>query len=465
MSLAHRSVPTLSVRLLALAFGVTAATLAPHAVIAQQAPPAASDAPASSSFSQQDLDQLLAPIALYPDALLAQILMAATYPLEVVEAARWAKSNPSIKGDALTNALQQQNWDPSVKSLVAVPNALQMMNDKLDWTQKLGDAFLGQQQQVMSTVQNLRAKAQAAGNLKDSKEQKVVVEQAPQGGSQTTVIKIEQADPQVVYVPAYNPTVVYGSWWWPAAPPYAWYPPGYVAGTALLSFTAGVIVGNALWGNCDWGRGDVNINVNRYNNFNRTNINNANWRHNVDHRRGVAYRDNATGARFGRNPGRDQQSREAFRGRANENHGDLFSGRHDGDRPGGGGDRMGDRAGDRTGDRTGDRGRDIGDRGHGGGDRPGMGGMSGDRMGDRGGGRQDGGGPRGRSDRQGQGAGGRGEDRAFGDAGQGADARRFSERGSESRAGMRGGGDRGGGGRMGGGDGGGGHFGGGHGRR
>ncbi len=454
MSLDHRSAPAFSVRLLALALGVVAVVLAPHAAVAQQAPPpAAGTAPA---FSQQDLDQLLAPIALYPDALLAQILMAATYPLEVVEAGRWAKSNPSVKGDALTNALQQQNWDPSVKSLVAVPNVLQMMSDKLDWTQKLGDAFLGQQQQVMSTVQNLRAKAQAAGNLKDSKEQKVIVEPA-QGGSQTTVIKIEQADPQVVYVPAYNPTVVYGSWWWPAAPPYAWYPPGYVAGTALLSFTAGVIVGNALWGNCNWGHGDVDINVNRYNNFNRTNISNANWQHNVDHRRGVAYRDNATGARYGRNPARDQQNREAFRGRANENRGDLFSGRQDGGRAGGAGDRAGGRMDDHS------RGQGIGDRDRGG-DRPGMGGMggmSGDRMGDRGGGRQDGGGSRG-GDRQGQGAGGRGDDRAFGGAGQGADTRRFSDRGSESRAGMRGG-DRGG--NFGGGGGGGGRFGGGHGGR
>ncbi len=442
----HRS--TASIRLLVFTLGVAAILPAPHDVLAQQAPPAATDS--APALSQQDLDQLLAPVALYPDALLAQILMASTYPLEVVDAARWVKGNANLKGDALSSALQQQNWDPSVKSLAAVPNVLQMMNDRLDWTQKLGDAFLGQQQQVMTTVQTLRAKARAAGNLKDSKEQKVVVEPA-QGGSQTTVIKIEQADPQVVYVPAYNPSVVYGSWWWPAAPPPApWYPPGYVAGAALFSFTAGVIVGNALWGDCDWGHGDVNINVNRYNNFNRTNIASNTWRHDVNHRRGVAYRDNATGARFGRNPVRDQQSREAFRGRAADSHGDLFSGRHDGSRP----------------DGIGSRGRDGADgRAAGGRGRTGPGAEAGRSSVE---GRRDT--PGGRSENrpgpQWQGSGGRSEDRAFGGGdGRGGDARRFSERGGESRAGMRGGGGDFGGGRMGGGGGGGGRFGGGHGRR
>ncbi len=163
-------------------------------------------------FKQEELEQILAPIALYPDELIAQILMASTYPLEVVEAARWVKANPSLKGNQLTSALEKQNWDPSVKSLVNFPSVLNMMNDKLDWTQKLGDAFLAQQKDVMSTVQRLRAKAQASGNLKTTKEQKVVV--------QDQVIVIQPADPQVIYVPTYNPTVVYGAWPYPAYPPY-----------------------------------------------------------------------------------------------------------------------------------------------------------------------------------------------------------------------------------------------------
>ena len=171
-----------------------------------------------------------------------------------------------------------------------------MMSEKLDWTQKLGDAFLAQQKDVLDTAQALRAKAAAQGTLKDTKEQKVVTEQE----NNTTVIKIEPTNPEVVYVPTYNPTVVYGAWPYPAYPPYYYYPPGYVAGGALLGFTAGVIVGGALWGNCNWGRGDVNVNVNRYNNFNRTNISNGNWNHNAQHRGAVPYRDKGVAQQYGR---------------------------------------------------------------------------------------------------------------------------------------------------------------------
>ncbi len=150
-----------------IASGVVCATLAaPASVLAQApAPASASAAQSAQAFSQQELDQLLAPIALYPDPLLAQILMAATYPLDVVEAARWSKANPSVKGTALEDAMQKQRWDPSVKSLAAFPQVLAMMNEKLDWTQKLGDAFLAQQGEVMSTVQALRARAANEGNL------------------------------------------------------------------------------------------------------------------------------------------------------------------------------------------------------------------------------------------------------------------------------------------------------------
>jgi hypothetical protein len=275
-------------------------------------PPPGASQQGGKTFSQGELDQLLAPIALYPDALFAQVLMASTYPLAIVEAARWVKANPGLKDKALEDALQQQTWDPSVKSLAVFPQVLAMMNEKLDWTQKLGDAFLAQQQDVLATAQALRQKAQAQGALKDSEQQKVVTTQE----NNTTVIKIEPTNPEVVYVPTYNPTVVYGAWPYPAYPPYYYYPPGYVAGGALLGFTAGVIVGGALWGNCNWGRGDVNVNVNRYNNFNKTNISNGNWNHNPGNRGGVPYRDQKVSQQYGRGQSANAASREQFRGRA-----------------------------------------------------------------------------------------------------------------------------------------------------
>jgi hypothetical protein len=294
------------------------------------APATAQGSAPAPLFKPEELDQLVAPIALYPDSLLAQVLMASTYPLEIVSAERWVKANPKLKDQALEDALQTQTWDPSVKSLTVFPEVLTMMNEKLDWTQKLGDAFLAQQTDVMNAIQRLRSKAQAQGNLKTTQQQKVSVEpmpvsQATQGqgvvveppaGSQTTIIKIEPANPQVVYVPTYNPTVVYGAWPYPAYPPYAYYPPGYVAATSLLSFGAGIAVGAALWGDCNWGRGDVNINVNRYNNFNRTNISNSTWQHNVEHRKGVQYRDSVSQQKFNRTINTGGDAREAFRGRA-----------------------------------------------------------------------------------------------------------------------------------------------------
>ena len=292
-------------------------------LLALVALPAVTYAQGAPTFKKEEIEQLVAPIALYPDPLLAQILMASTYPLEVVEAARWVKSNPNVKDKALEDAMAQQKWDPSVKSLTAFPQVLTMMNDKLDMTQKLGDAFLAQQKDVLDAVQSLRSKAQAAGNLASSKEQ--TVSTAQEAG--TTVIKIEPAQPQTVYVPTYNPTAVYGAWPYPAYPPYSYYPPGYVAGTALLSFSAGLIVGNALWGDCDWGHGDVNINASRYNSFNRTNVSNARWNHNAEHRRGVQYRDPGSQQRFGKGQQRaGTDSREAFRGRADQGRQDIARG-------------------------------------------------------------------------------------------------------------------------------------------
>ena len=275
----------------------------------QVAPELVSPKPAASSFSKEQIEQLVAPIALYPDALVAQILMASTYPLEVVQAARWTKENPKVTGKALEDAMQKQTWDPSVKSLTATPQVLAMMNDKLDWMQKLGDAFLAQQKDMLDGVQRLRSKALAAGNLKSGKEQKVTTEQE---GS-TTIVKIEPANPEVVYVPVYNPTMVYGPWPYPAYPPYYYYPPAY-AGGVFFAFSVGIIIGNAWWGGAHWGGGNVYINHNTYNNFNRTNISGGDWQHKPEHRKGVEYRDQGSRDKFGgQRPGVD--TRESYRGR------------------------------------------------------------------------------------------------------------------------------------------------------
>ena len=275
----------------------------------QVAPELVSPKPAASSFSKEQIEQLVAPIALYPDALVAQILMASTYPLEVVQAARWTKENPKVTGKALEDAMQKQPWDPSVKSLTATPQVLAMMNDKLDWMQKLGDAFLAQQKDMLDGVQRLRSKALAAGNLKSGKEQKVTTEQE----GNTTIVKIEPANPQVVYVPVYNPTMVYGPWPYPAYPPYYYYPPAY-AGGVFFAFSVGIVIGNAWWGGAHWGGGNVYINHNTYNNFNRTNISGGDWQHKPEHRKGVEYRDQGSRDKFGgQRPGVD--TRESYRGR------------------------------------------------------------------------------------------------------------------------------------------------------
>jgi hypothetical protein len=267
------------------------------------------------TFSQAQIQQLVAPIALYPDALLTQVLMASTYPLEVVEAARWSRDNPTMKGPALETAMQAQSWDPSIKALTSVPQTLQMMNDKLDWTQQLGDAFLAQQQSVLDAVQTLRAEAQAAGNLQSTPQQVVTTAPPPAGqidaGVQQPIV-IEPVNPDVYYVPVYDPAVAYGAWDYPANQPFYWSPPGFVASN-VVSFAAGVAVGAAIWGNCDWWHHNVIINVNRYNIFNHTNINITNnvWVHNPAHRGNVPYRNAAVAERFGRS--NEAAARNVFR--------------------------------------------------------------------------------------------------------------------------------------------------------
>jgi hypothetical protein len=286
-------------------------------------------------FTQEQLDQMLAPIALYPDPLLAQVLMATTYPGEVAEAVTWSKANPDAKGDDAVKQVANQPWDPSVQALVAFPQVLAMLGQDPVWVQRLGDAFLAQPDDVMEGAQRLRRQAQAAGNLQSNQYQNVTIQNvaapappttpavtrsapAPAPASSSSTIIIQPADPQVVYVPSYNPTTTYGTWAYPASPP-AYYPPppAYYPGQALmagLAFGTGVAIVGALWGECNWGRNDVDINVNRYNNINGNNrITNNTWQHNPVHRNGVPYRDTRSREQYGRQlEGANQ--REAYRG-------------------------------------------------------------------------------------------------------------------------------------------------------
>jgi hypothetical protein len=274
-------------------------------------------------FTPEQLDQLLASIALYPDALLSQTLMAATYPLEVVEAARWTQANPNLKGDAAVQAVKNKDWDVSVRSLVAFPQTLSMMNNNLDWTQKVGDAMIGQQKDVADSIQRLRAKAAAAGNLKTTPQQKVTTQTT---GSASAIV-IEPANPEVIYVPYYNPNWAYGPWPYPAYPP-VYYPPPPNYGAALatgMMFGLGVAAGAAMfggwhwgWSGGGWGNSYTTVNVNRAttisaNNFDANRYRDGQWQHDPAHRDGVPYRTSAERERYDQaRPG--AQQREQFRG-------------------------------------------------------------------------------------------------------------------------------------------------------
>jgi hypothetical protein len=275
-----------------------------------------------ATFSEAELDQMIAPIALYPDSLLAQILMASTYPADVAEAVKWSKDNPDQQGDTAVDAVQDKSWDPSVMSLAAFPQVLTMMGEQPDWVQNVGDAFLADSEGVMDTVQNLRLKAKDEGNLETTEQQTVTVQEP---STTETIIVIEPADPQIIYVPSYNPTVIYGTWWWPHYTPWYYRPYGYGFGTAVvrgIGFGIGIGITNALWGGCHWGRGrgSVNINVNRYNNVNvnRNRINtgkgNSNWSHNSNNRRGVPYKDQKSRNQFDNKRG-GANNRDNYRGR------------------------------------------------------------------------------------------------------------------------------------------------------
>jgi len=259
-------------------------------------------------FTQQEFDQMLAPIALYPDPLLAHVLMAATYPLEVVEAARWSRDNPSMTGDAAVRAVADKDWDASVKSLLAFPQILQAMDGKIEWTERLGDAFLAQQSQVMDTVQALRSKAEQTGNLQSNAQVQV--------GQEGEDITIQPDNPDVICVPYYDPNLIYGPWWWPDYPPIywsPWYGYGWNGGVAWgFGYEVGV---DFFFGEWNWpnhylydnghGRwyGHVGGPRNRL------------WSHDPDHRRGVPYRNETLDRRFARAPSPTSNASEQYRGR------------------------------------------------------------------------------------------------------------------------------------------------------
>jgi Protein of unknown function (DUF3300)/Chaperone of endosialidase len=328
-------------------------------------------APTQPLLKPAELDQLLAPIALHPDPLLSEVLVASTYPLEVVQADRWAKSNKALTGDALTAALAKQSWDDSVKSLVAVPSVLTMMSEQLDWTQKLGDAVLAQQADVMDAIQRLRTRARANGKLESTKEQTVTVKTE----DQKQYVVIEPTSPTEIYVPYYEPAAVYGDWPYPDYAPYYFPPPyGTFAGGVLatgVAFAAGVAVRHAFWGNCDWGRGNINVVANR--SVDIGNINRGKWEHNADHRHGVKYNNADVRQKFAKTDIQaGKAARQDFRGKDGQKVLEPDRGRAgagDRDRSGAGGDRDRPAAGDRDRPGAGDRDRAAaGDR-----DRPGAG--------------------------------------------------------------------------------------------
>ena len=318
--------------------------------VAQQ-PAAPPSQPEQLLLKPEQLEALVAPIALYPDALLANMLAAATYPLEVVEADRWIKANKTLKGDALKAEIDKKGWDDSVKALTATPSVLDTMSDKLDWTKSLGDAMLAQQADLMDAVQRLREKARSNNKLTTTKQQKVTVKQ--QEGKQAIVI--EQTNPNEIYVPYYEPAAVYGAWPYADYQPYYFGYPSYIgAGVIAAGIAFGTAWAIGRWGNywgggCNWGNRNV------YVNHRTTNV----WNHNPAHRQGVRYNNANVQQRFGNNNVRaGAADRMDFRGKGGQQV--LNPGK---DRPGAGdraGDRGGDRAGDRGGDRAGNRAADRG---------------------------------------------------------------------------------------------------------
>jgi Protein of unknown function (DUF3300) len=386
-------------------------------------PAAAAPADSAKKLTSDQLQSLVAPIALYPDDLLTQTLVASTYPLEIVALHQYMAKYPDLKDKALADSVAKQPWDPSIQSMAAVPEVVKRLADDIQWTTELGNAFLAQQKEVMDAVQVMRKKAKDKGALESNEQQKVetkVVEK-------TEVIVVQSANPEVIYVPSYSPTVVYGAPVYPYPPIYyPYYPPG----AAFVSFSVGMMWGAAMWGGAccryGWGGGG-NVYINHNNNFNNININNrnninrgGNWQHNPEHRGGAPYGDRGTADRYG---GSTRDNRASNRA----------SGTGQGQRGAGVSDRSastGNRAGAGTGNRAGAGAGGAGDK---------IGNQSIPR---------DAGSRAGASDRSGsRGYGGSGSGFSGGSGGySGASARASSSRGASSMGGRGGGGYRGGGG-------------------
>ena len=322
--------------------------------IPQGSTPATASGESASTIPMQQLESLIAPIALYPDDLLAQTLVASTYPLEIVQLQQWLEKHKDLEGQELLDAVAEQDWDPSIQSMAAVPEVVERLANDIQWTTELGNAFLAQQGDVMEAAQRMRRKAQNKGALESNEQQQVetrVVEK-------DTVIVVVSSDPEVIYVPTYNPTVVYGPPLYPYPPIYyPYYPPG----GPFISFSIGFMWGSAWGGSCcgcGWGGNDIYIN--NENNFNRVSHREGDrgergdragergdrqtWQHDSKHRGAAPYGDRATAERYG---GQTRSDRAAATDRARAAAGDR-SGRGSAgvsDRAGQGGPGASDRAG------------------------------------------------------------------------------------------------------------------------
>jgi hypothetical protein len=298
------------------AVGILALALLLPLNVRAQNPSLSPTASSEQVLKAGELDALVAPIALFPDTLLAQVLMASTYPLEVVQAQRWIAEHKNLQGDKLKTEAEKQGWDDSVKSLVATSSVLAMMSTKLDWTQKLGDAVLAQQPDVMDAIQRLRSKAYANNKLQSTKEQNVTVKQ--EGNRQ--LVAIEPTNPETIYVPYYDPAVVYGEWPYPDYPPYYYYPEeGYLPGGIIatgIAFGAAYALGRwtsggRFWGGgINWGGGSIDINRGAHV---------SHWQHNPQHRRGVGYNNPSVRQKFAGNTARAGNRKQLdFRGRGGQ---------------------------------------------------------------------------------------------------------------------------------------------------
>jgi len=268
-------------------------------------PPQPADQAPAQLLTGPQLDNLVAPVALYPDPLLGQVLAASTYPLEIVEAAQWLQQNRNLRGQQLMDAARQMNWDPSVQALVAFPDAVTLLTRDIRWTTDLGNAFLTQQADVMNAIQRMRAAARNNGRLQSGPEQTVTSQQ--QDGQ--TAIQIQPADPQVVYVPTYNPAYVWGPPVWGAYPPLYYPPVGYGFGFGLPCLLGGLFSGFLGFGGWGWGLGwfghSLFLNGLFFSHFGFHGLGYGGvgahgvWAHNPVHRLGVAYPNHAVASRFG----------------------------------------------------------------------------------------------------------------------------------------------------------------------